>query len=368
MLLINDLKQRDPRHLELIRSAVDRVISSGWFAMGPELTKFEQAFSNYIGTDEAIGVANGTDALEICLQALGCGIGDEVISVANAGGYASTAIVKIGSEPVYVDIEKETLNVSSSSLQGALSKRTKAVIVTHLFGRLADIEEIIAIAKNAGIPVIEDCAQAHGAMKHGRRAGAWGVMGCFSFYPTKNLGALGDGGAITTSDPELAREIKRLRQYGWGSKYITDGSSGRNSRLDEIQAAILNELLPFLDAANQKRRSIIDTYRKELANIKDLRLPPIGKCSKQEDFVAHLCVLRSPNRDKYRKLLADHKIATDIHYPVPDYSQTAFAPNDINLDTLRETELATNEVFTIPCFPEMTAEEIARVISAIQNF
>jgi aminotransferase EvaB len=362
MLLINDLKRKSSQQLQLVRAAVDRVISSGWYSMGPELEKFEEAFSNYIGSDFSMGVASGTDALEIALRALGCGPNDEVITVANAGGYASTAITNIGSKPIYVDIQSDSLNMSPDSLKLALNTKTKAIIVTHLFGRMADIEKIMAHANKAAVPVIEDCAQAHGAMKNDRRAGAWGIMGCFSFYPTKNLGAFGDGGAITTSDPAIAKEIKRLRQYGWEKKYVTNGSAGVNSRLDEMQAAILSELLPFLDEANLKRRSIVDTYRKELAGVEGLQLPPAGEQPGQEDYVAHLCVLRSSNRDEYREILSKNEIATDIHYPIPDYRQTAFLSNYTNLN---ETELSVNEIFTVPCFPEMNQEDISQVINAI---
>jgi dTDP-4-amino-4,6-dideoxygalactose transaminase len=362
MLLINDLKLRNQQHFGLIQSTIKRVVSSGWYTMGPELDKFEQSFANYIGTSHALGVANGTDALEISLRALGCGAEDEIITVANAGGYASTAILKVGSKPIYVDVEKESLNMSTISLKKFLTPKTKAVVVTHLFGRLANIEEIISIADIAGVPVIEDCAQAHGAMKNDCRAGAWGLMGCFSFYPTKNLGALGDGGAITTNDSSISREIQRLRQYGWNTKYITEGSAGINSRLDEIQAAVLSELLPYLDDSNAKRRIIVDTYRNELANLNDLKLPPKGKQPKQDDYVAHLCVLRSKKRNKYRESLYNNKIITDIHYPVPDYQQTAFLVKNLKLE---HTEAVQNEIFTIPCFPEMTDQDCKCVIKAI---
>jgi aminotransferase EvaB len=368
MLLINDLKRKSSQQLQLVRAAVDRVISSGWYSMGPELEKFEEAFSNYIGSDFSMGVASGTDALEIALRALGCGPNDEVITVANAGGYASTAITNIGSKPIYVDIQSDSLNMSPDSLKLALNTKTKAIIVTHLFGRMADIEKIMAHANKAAVPVIEDCAQAHGAMKNDRRAGAWGIMGCFSFYPTKNLGAFGDGGAITTSDPTLAKRINSIRQYGWERKYIISDTVGINSRLDEIQAAILFELLPYLDESNQKRRVIINKYRKELASIKGLALPPPGTVPNQEDYVAHLCVIRSPNRDEYREYLGSHKISTDIHYPVPDYCQTPFIPNTKVADVLEETELATTEVFTVPCFPEMTKQECEYVINIIQKY
>jgi dTDP-4-amino-4,6-dideoxygalactose transaminase len=335
--------------------------------MGPELKKFEEVFAEYNNTNFALGVANGTDAIEIALRAIGSGPNDEIITVANAGGYASTAITNSGSKPVYVDIEKDTLNMSPESLQAALNVNTKAIIVTHLFGKMADIENIITFANQAGVPVIEDCAQAHGAVKNGRHAGAWGTMGCFSFYPTKNLGCLGDGGAITTNDAVLARKIERIRQYGWESKYRMSDTLGINSRLDEIQAAILSELLPYLDEANEKRRIIVDTYRKGLAVIKDLVPPSRGIAPNQEDYVAHLCVIRSQNREKYCNYLNLHEISTEIHYPILDYHQVALFPNKTTPNILKHTELSANEVFTIPCFPEMTEKECQYVIEVMKE-
>jgi dTDP-4-amino-4,6-dideoxygalactose transaminase len=234
---------------------------------------------------------------------------------------------------------------------------TRAVVVTHLYGRMAGLPALLAAAGK--VPVIEDCAQAHGARLEGRHAGTWGAVGCFSFYPTKNLGALGDGGALVTSDAALASRIRALRQYGWTSRYRSTIPRGRNSRLDEMQAAILRAKLPHLDSWNVRRRDIARYYGSALAGL-DLALP--GTCG--PDYVAHLYVVRTPHRDRLARTLAAEGIGTDVHYPVPDYLQesvrTASAP-------LSETERCCREVLTLPCFPEMTDEETARVAAAVRN-
>lgn len=367
-LPINNLKRRPAARRKRIHGAVERVLESGWYVLGPELEAFEEELAAFVGTKHAIGVANGTDALELSLRLLECGQGDEIITVANAGGYSVTAILKTGATPVCVDVDAETLNMSPTELEVAITDRTKAIIVTHLYGRMAELEKISAIADDAGLPLIEDCAQAHGATKGRRRAGSWGLIGCFSFYPTKNLGAFGDAGALATDDAQLAETAKQLRQYGWKRKYETGKVLGMNSRMDEIQAAILRELLSFVDEDNLRRRAIIDTYRRELSAKSELILPPPGAEPDQTDFAAHLCILRSRERDAIRLHLAAHQIASDIHYPVPDHKQAAFNERVRVAGPLRETERAVQEILTVPCFPEMTAHEIDMVVSALVGY
>jgi dTDP-3-amino-2,3,6-trideoxy-4-keto-D-glucose/dTDP-3-amino-3,4,6-trideoxy-alpha-D-glucose/dTDP-2,6-dideoxy-D-kanosamine transaminase len=348
-LLLNDLTRHTRALSAEIEAAMGRVLASGWFILGPEVEAFEHEFATYIGTTQAIGVANGTDAIELALRAIGIGPGDRVITVANAGMYSTTAILAIGAVPIYVDVNAETMNMNPD----ALHPKARAIIVTHLYGRMADMPRIMQIAYSAGIPVIEDCAQAHGAAINGVRAGAWGAAGCFSFYPTKNLGALGDGAAVVTSDMDLAHRIRQLRQYGWTSKYSATLPGGRNSRLDELQAAVLRVKLPHLDKWNQRRRAIAASYSQLL------KLPVMAG----PDYVAHLYVIRSPVRDSLRTALASRGIACEIHYPIPDYRQEAVR---LSFD-LPVTESCCREVLTLPCFPEMTDAEVAQVAETVTS-
>jgi dTDP-4-amino-4,6-dideoxygalactose transaminase len=354
---LNDLKRHHDPLVTRISHVVNRVLERGWYVLGPELEKFEAEFAAFCGTRHAVGVANGTDALELALHAVGVKPGDEVVTVANAGMYATTAILCVGATPVYADIEPDSMMMNATELRSALSSRTAAVIVTHLYGRMADIEALCAIAAQRGVPVIEDCAHAPGAERQGRRSGTWGMLGCFSFYPTKNLGAAGDAGAVVTSDAALAARLRALRQYGWTAKYHSGISGGRNSRLDEMQAAILRVQLPFLEGWNRCRREIAGLYCKALETSGlDLPRDPMSA-----DYVAHLFVIRSQRRDEIRCRLEAAGIATDIHYPVPDYRQESVVGLPGVPGVLPETERCVAEVLTLPCFPEMRREEVGEV-------
>jgi dTDP-4-amino-4,6-dideoxygalactose transaminase len=348
-----------------LASAVRRVIDSHWYVLGQEVTAFEQEFAAYVGTSECVSVANGTDALELGLLALGVSRGDRVACVANAGFYGSTALHAIGAQPIYVDIDPASSNMCAASFEEVLAGRPKAVIVTHLYGRMADIETLGRMAREAGVAVVEDCAQSHGARRNGRVSGSLGDIGCFSFYPTKNLGALGDGGAVTCRDAELAGRLKTLRQYGWSTKYAVSTPHGRNSRLDEMQAAVLRAKLPLLDGWNTERRRIAARYHEGLSKL-PLDLPgPIG-----EDFVAHLYVLRlreTGQRQPLRAHLQAHGVATDVHYPIPDHRQTAY-PAPAAGPSLDATERACERVLTLPCFPGMSDEQVGQVIEAVRSF
>jgi len=359
---LNDLLRHNLLlHDELANSA-RRIIERGWYILGSEGAEFESAFASYCGVPHAVGMANGTDAIELALRAVGIGEGHSVATVANAGFYASTSVRAIGAQPVYVDVVPETYSMSIESLRRELARNSvHAVIATHLYGRLADIETITAICRPLGIPVIEDCAQAHGATRNGRAAGSFGIAGCFSFYPTKNLGALGDGGAVTTSDAAIAERLRELRQYGWDKKYQVSRAGGRNSRLDELQAAFLLAKLPHLDRWNEARREIARRYSEEIRNPRVKFPRDFGA-----DNVAHLFVVRCEDRDGFRQHLEAHGIASDIHYPIPDHQQPAHA--DPNVAGLQETELLTREIVTIPCFGEMEEEEISRVIDAVNGW
>lgn len=342
-----------------LASACSRVIDSRQFIFGNEVLQFEKEFSDYCGVSTCVTVANGSDALLLALRAVGVNTGDKVHLVANAGFYGSAAVREIGAIPVYLDVDEDSQNLSPVEVGNTINKNPKAIIVTHLYGHLANIEEIVKIAQNKSVPVIEDCAQGHGAMRDGKYAGCFGTAACFSFYPTKNLGAFGDAGAVITNNPEIALKLQKLRQYGWGSKYHIEIPGGRNSRLDEMQAVVLREKLPYLDRWNEERRKIARQYNEAFSGL-SVRCPP----SLSEDYVAHLYVLRVKHRSKFRKFFTNKGIATDVHYPIPDHLQPAYQCEQI-AGSLPVTEEACNSVVTLPCFPGMTDAEISRVIEAV---
>jgi dTDP-4-amino-4,6-dideoxygalactose transaminase len=358
---LNDLLRQTTALQHELGASVNRVLASGWYILGRECAAFEAEFAAYCGVSHCITVANGTDALELGLRGLGIGPGDTVATVANAGGYSTTAIRAVGAEPLYIDIDPSSMNMSAADLAGRLTPAVRAVIATHLYGRMADLPALLAVASRAAVLLVEDCAQAHGAAIGGRKAGSWGALACFSFYPTKNLGALGDGGAITTNDPQLAQRVKSLRQYGWSAKYRC-AEYGRNSRMDEMQAAILRAKLPHLDGWNARRRQIAATYSAALAaNGVD--------CPRDfgENYVAHLYVVRSQARDRVRAALQARGIATDIHYPVPDHLQQAARGTPAAAAQLPATERAAREILTVPCYAELQDEEISAVVGALQT-
>lgn len=287
---------------------INRVLKSHWYILGDETAAFERDFADYCGVTNCVSVANGTDALELGLRALDVKTGEVVLLTANAGFYGSSAVRSLGAIPHYIDVDSTNLTMSTELLREALRAKPKAIIVTHLYGQLADIEKVVEAALEEGVAVIEDCAQAHGAKRNGKQAGSFGTIGCFSFYPTKNLGALGDGGAIVTNRPSLATQIKQLRQYGWGTKYHIELVGGRNSRLDELQAAILREKLPYLNACNVARREIAKQYNEAFSD-----LPLLCPSSLDEDYVAHLYVIQVGNREAFRDYLKRLGITTDVH-------------------------------------------------------
>lgn len=362
VLRINDLKRHHSQMAGELAEAVADVMTSGWYVLGDKVSEFEHAFARFCGTLEAVGVANGTDALELALLAVGVALGDEVATVANAGGYATCSIFNVGAVPLFVDVDATGMTMDAAQLAATLTPRCRAIVVTHLYGRIADMDDISAIGAARGIPVVEDCAQAHGATWSGRRAGSLGTVGCFSFYPTKNLGACGDAGAVVTSDPTIATRLRRLRQYGWSEKYSSTETHGRNSRLDEIQAAILARKLPRLDEWNQRRLEIAERYGQGIRH-PDIELPRM----ESGRHVAHLYVVRTARRDSLREHLREREIAAEVHYPIPDHRQPAFRSQFARV-RLPVTEKLAQEVLTLPCFPELTDDEVDRVIAACQSF
>jgi dTDP-4-amino-4,6-dideoxygalactose transaminase len=344
---------------QALRDAADRVIGSRRYVLDREVSAFEAEFAGYCGARHCAGVANGTDALELALRAAGVAAGSRVATVANAGYYTCAALAALGASPVFVDID-ETLTMCPAELAKAVGT-VDAIVVTHLYGRLAAIEPIVATAAAAGVPVIEDCAHAHGAQRDGRRAGSFGAAGCFSFYPTKNLGALGDGGAVVTSDPALHARVLALRQYGWSSKYKVELAGGRNSRLDELQAALLRVKLRSLERWNDARRDIARRYIEGLRGA-GVALPDV----RASEHVVHLFVVRSRQRDALEADLQAQGIGCAVHYPIPDYRQPVLAASTAH-PALPFTESACNEVLTLPCHPGLADADVQRVIDAVRR-
>lgn len=360
--------QADPRasylaHRAEIDQAIARVLAGGRYILGPETQAFEQEFAAYVGVGHGIGVGSGTEALHLALTACGIGAGDEVITVSHTAVATVAAIELSGAAPVLVDIDPATYTLDPERVQEAITPRTKAIIPVHLYGQPADMPAILAIARQRGLRVVEDCAQSHGAGCAGRRTGAWGDAAAFSFYPTKNLGALGDGGMVVTDDPGVAERVRLLRQYGWRDRYVS-ATPGWNSRLDELQAAILRVKLPHLDADNRKRRGRAAQYAALLRET-GLGLP---RSREEADHVYHLYVVRSPGRDALRAHLAAAGIGTAIHYPVPVHLQPAYRKLRGHADSLPESERAASEVLSLPMFPELTESQIEAVAAAAASW
>lgn len=343
-------------------ACVQRVIDSGWYVLGPHVREFEAAFARFVGVEHAVGVGNGTDALTLALRALGVGSGQRVVTVANAGCYASTAIHQLGAEPVYVDVDADRLTMAPQALAQALAAApAAAVVVTHLYGQMADMPPLIALCDAAGVPLIEDAAQAHGAVLDGRPAGSWGALGCFSFYPTKNLGALGDGGAVVTGDAALAERLRALRLYGWAQKYEVTVPGGVNSRLDELQAAVLLAKLPHLAAANAARRAIAARYQAAFADLPLICPRPAGA-----DHAMHLYAVRTPARAALQSHLAAAGVACDVHYPYADHRQRVSSGRAV--PDLPVTDAACAQVLSLPCYPGLGPEQVQQVVDAVRRF
>ncbi len=361
MIPINDLTRGIAQSDEAAK-AVSRVLKSGYWIHGPEHAAFEQEFSEFLKVDHVLGVASGSDALEIALRAVGCKPGSKIITVANAGGYTSISAASIGCEIIYCDVDSERLLMDPLALEPLLTKEISAVVVTHLYGNIAPISKIKSMCEQFKIAVIEDCAQAAGGFEESQRVGTIGDLGTFSFYPTKNLGAIGDGGAIATNNPQLASRIMKLRQYGWNSKYDIQLSGGKNSRLDEMQAAILRIGLKTLDKRNQTRRNIVQTYEALLLD-SDCKIVT----SSNEGNVAHLAVILLPqlfSREHFMMSLEALGISTQVHYPILDHNQMVqFAVN--NTPRLDNTEALNKRIVTIPLFSELYKNEIEKISNSL---
>ncbi len=349
-----------------IDAAVHRVLDSGWFILGAEVEAFEREFAAYCGVAHAIGVGNGTDALMLALKALDIGPGDEVITAPMTAAFGAFAITMNGAIPVFVDIEPGTANINPALLEQAITPRTKAIMPVHLYGQAADLGAIMAIAERHGIPVVEDAAQAHGALYDGKRVGSIGRIAGFSFYPSKNLGAAGDGGAVTTNDPALAERVRMLRNGGQRGKY-EHIMQGVNSRLDELQAAVLRVKLAHLDGWNAARRRLAHHYD-ELLSGSGVELPEERTGAAPEGHVWHLYAIRHPRRDALATHLKECGIGTAVHYPVALHLQPAFASLGLGAGAFPVAERQARDELSLPLYPELTTDEVAYVADAIRAF
>lgn len=360
-------------HKEQLLDAVRNVLESGWYINGEQVRTFEHAFASFCSASHGIGVGNGTDAIELALRALGVTRESLVFTVSHTAVATVSAVERAGATPVLVDVEADHYTMSPASLEAALTAakagaygpgKPAAIIPVHIYGQPADMDAILAIAARFGVPVIEDCAQAHGAQYKGRTVGSMGLMGTFSFYPTKNLGAFGDGGCVVTSDAALSHHMKVLREYGWEERYRSF-HAGINTRLDELHAAMLAVRLPHLAAENEARRNIAAIYRKELAGLPGIILP---KEREESRHVYHLFVVQVHRRDQFMAQLREDDIGTSIQYPEPVHMQPAYR-GSIHLapEGLPVTEALCTRIVSLPLYPELPEADARRVATAIRN-
>ena len=360
MIPFNDLKPLERELRRDLESAALRVLRSGWYILGPEVEAFEQSFASYHGVPHAVGVANGTDAIELALRALEIGPGDEVITVAHTAVATVCAIERAGAVPVLVDVDEATYTMDPAAAEAAITSRTRALLPVHLYGHPADLEALSRVADRHGLALVEDCAQSHGARLGGRLTGTIGHLGAFSFYPTKNLGAYGDGGAVITGDAALADRLRRLRNYGQVDRYH-HAERGQNSRLDELQAALLSVKLAHLDGHNEVRRALAASYSSRLAGV----VTPI--CGPGAEPVYHLYVVRHGERDRLMDELKTRGIGTLIHYPVPVHLQPGYRDLGPAPGALPVTERIAGEILSLPLYVGLGAEAQDEVAKAVRE-
>jgi dTDP-4-amino-4,6-dideoxygalactose transaminase len=345
-----------------VDAAIGRVLARGWFILGEEVAAFEEEFAAYVGARYAVGVGSGTEALHLALWACGLGQDAEVITVSHTAVATVAAIELAGARPVFVDIDPDSYTMDASQIEAAITPRTRAILPVHLYGQAADLAPLLDIARRHGLRLIEDCAQAHGTTYQGRRVGAFGDVGCFSFYPTKNLGAYGDGGLIVTNDSALAERARLLRQYGWREHYVSS-RRGTNSRLDELQAAILRVKLRHLEAWNEQRRALAALYNQLLAG-SGVTTPFEPAYSRH---VYHLYVIQSERRADLQAHLQAHGVSALVHYPVPVHLQPAYADLGYTPGRLPATEHVASRILSLPLYPELTEDEVRTVCSLIAD-
>lgn len=361
MIPFLDLKSINLVHEAGLRAAFERVLQSGWYILGQELKSFEQEFAAYCETSHAVGVSNGLDALHLILRAYGIGAGDEVIVPSNTYIATWLAVTYAGALPVPVEPVEATYNLDPARIEASITPRTRAIIAVHLYGQPADMDEIMKIANRHGLKVIEDAAQAHGALYRGRKVGSLGHAAGFSFYPGKNLGALGDAGAVTTNDAALADKIRVLLNYGSRVKYQNE-VLGFNCRLDELQAALLRAKLPYLDSETARRCQLAEQYQAQLRNLQ-LRVPAVM------DGVSpawHLYVIRSGQREALQQALTKSGVGTMIHYPIPPHLQPAYAALGYRAGDFPIAEQIHREILSLPMGPTLSDEQLQQVVSAVK--
>ncbi|MBK5256917.1 MAG: DegT/DnrJ/EryC1/StrS family aminotransferase [Vicinamibacteria bacterium] len=358
----NDLKPKVAAHRAAIDRAIARVLDRGYFVLGPEVEAFEKELASAMGMKDAVSVGNGTDAIILALEARGIGPGDEVITSPMSAAFSALAISRLGATPVFGDIDPVTMNLDPQTIEARITSRTKAILPVHLYGHPADLDPIMDIAREHGLGVVEDACQAHGARYKGRPVGSVAGIGALSFYPTKNLGGVGDGGAILVDDPDVAQKLRKLRNGGQSERYQHE-IIGTNSRLDEIQAAILRELLQTLDAETARRREIAERYFEAFRGI-PLCLPEEQSYARA---VYHLFVVRHPRRDAFMTALADRGVGTLIHYPVALHLQRAYATLGGKSGDRPNVEKAANEIVSLPVYPELTDAQVGVVIDAVKR-
>ena len=361
-VLFNDLKSVNGTLAHELDVAIQRVMRSGKFILGPEVESFEAEFAAWCGVEHCIGVASGTEALQLAMLACGIGPGDEVITASFTAMPTVLAIVAAGATPVFADIDPQTCTLDPDRLQQALSQKTRAILPVHLYGHCAEMDPILEFASRHSLYVIEDAAQAHGSSCRSRKAGTIGNLGCFSFYPTKNLGACGDAGAVVTSDAELAARLQRLRNYGESRRYCSD-SMGYNSRLDELQAAILRTKLPHLDRWNESRRNLAARY---ISRLEQRFCPPHAKPGFVHNY--HLFVIQNEQRDELQQHLRAHNIQTLIHYPTPCHLQPAMRHIEHRRCELSVTERIAQQVLSLPMFSTLAVEQVDYVARSLNAF
>jgi dTDP-4-amino-4,6-dideoxygalactose transaminase len=345
-----------------IRAAIDRVLAGNAYILGPEVTNFEQAFARYLGAAHAVGVASGTDALILTLRGMDIGSGDEVITVAHTAVATVSAVLAAGATPVLVEVEPDFYTIDPAKIEAAITRKTRAIIAVHLYGQVADMDAILLIAKKHNLKLIEDCAQASGAVYKDRRAGSIGDAGCYSFYPTKNLGGIGDGGAVATNDAELAARIRRLAQYGWDAQRKTRGI-GVNSRLDPLQAAILAVKLPHLDADNARRATIAARYSECLGNLR-LTVPAVRPDARH---VFHLYVITTDNREALMTALGNAGVGSALHYYPAVDKQEGYAEHIVlPAGGLPVTTRLSQRIVSLPMYPELSDADVDAVIAAVR--
>ena len=357
-----DLKGRVASLRPEIDAALARVLDSGWFVLGPEVEALERELAGAFGARDSVTVANGTEAIQLALEGLGVGAGDEVITSPLTAAFTALAVQRTGARPVFADLDPATLNVAPAAVERAVTPRTRALLPVHLYGHPADLDPLLETARQHSLALVEDACQAHGARYKGRPVGALAGVGALSFYPTKNLGALGDGGAVLMNDPELAARVRRLRNGGQSDRYRHE-VAGINSRLDEVQAAVLRVGLRRLDAWTERRRALAALYQAELEG-SSVVLPSEQPYAKA---VYHLYVVRHPRRDALAAALGERGIDTLVHYPIPLHLQPAFAALGGKPGDLPVAEAAAREVLSLPMHPELTDDQVRAVAAAVRD-